>query len=106
MNSLKNKVDSSLKSYNKNLVAWLKADKNTTTFNSIRIDGNTALYNKIKKAVGDVEVKKGAEFALKSKDTQGKIQIQRFMHNAEYGHYLEKELMTTFKIVGNKLIIG
>jgi len=105
MTTLKNKLDKSFNSYNKKLVAWLKSDANTTTFNIISVD-QSALYKKIKTAVNNVAVKKGDEFVCKAKDTNGKIKIERFMHNPEYGHYLESELMTTYKIVGNKLIIG
>ena len=106
MSTLKNKMEKSFKSYNKNLVAWLKADPKTVTFNLITIDGPSVLYKKIKAVVGNVEVKKGAEFACKAKDTTGKIKIQRFMHHEDYGHYLDAELMTSYKIEGNKLIIG
>ena len=106
MTTLKNKLDKSFNSYNKNLVQWLKADPSTTTFNVVSTDGTRATQQKINSAIKNTEVKKGSTFTCKAKDTQGKIKIERLMHNPEYGHYLESNLITTFKIVANKLIIG
>jgi len=71
---------------------------------------DTMLSRKIDKLCEKVDLKKSSKnviIPLKTvKSFQGKIQVMKYLHHPEMGHYLEAEFFLKAKIENNNLILG